>query len=149
MTVHILTKPVQEIYTLSTIKIIFIHISLPYPVTHLYSWLPPRLFQPFPSLNGIIYVPLHAFTTPILILPSESTGKLTSKYRLYFTVANHILSDKNHNTYNRPFIYDIHQKIRFLTPSPCPHASTWTGPPPPCGRQHAVDMKCTPLSLNG
>ena len=35
-------------------------------------------------------------------------------------------------------------KIRFSTPSPCPHASTWAGPP--CGRPHAVDMKYTPLS---
>src|SRR6218665_1281864 len=38
------------------------------------------------------------------------------------------------------------QKITFLTPSPCPHASTWAGPPSPCGHPHTVDMKYTPLS---
>ena len=27
-------------------------------------------------------------------------------------------------------IYDVHKKIGFLT-SPCLHASTWAGPPPP------------------
>ena len=33
---------------------------------------------------------------------------------------------------------------------PCPHASTWAGPPlPPCGRPHTVEMKYTPLSWNG
>src|SRR6218665_863416 len=36
-------------------------------------------------------------------------------------------------------IYDVHTIIRFLTPLPCPHAST--GPPSACGRPHAVDMK--------
>src|SRR6218665_2055375 len=31
-----------------------------------------------------------------------------------------------------PSIYDIHKKITFLTPPPpCPHASTWAGPPSP------------------
>ena len=37
-------------------------------------------------------------------------------------------------------------KIRFLTPPSVPHASTWAGPPPPCGCPHAVDMKYTSLS---
>src|SRR6218665_2690346 len=45
-----------------------------------------------------------------------------------------------------PSIYDVHKKIRFLTPSPCSHASTWAGPLPPCGRPHAVDMKYTSFS---
>ena len=37
-----------------------------------------------------------------------------------------------------PSIYDIHKKIRFLTPSPlstCAHMNRT-----PCGRSHAVDM---------
>ena len=38
-------------------------------------------------------------------------------------------------------IYDVHEKIRVFTPFPlCPHASTWAGPPPPCGRPPAVDI---------
>ena len=41
-------------------------------------------------------------------------------------------------------------KNQAFDPLPCPHAYTWAGPPfPPCGRPHAVDMKYTPLSLNG
>src|SRR6218665_1020456 len=40
-----------------------------------------------------------------------------------------------------PSIYDVHKKITFLTPSPCPHA-----PDPLSGRPHTVDMKYTPLS---
>ena len=27
-----------------------------------------------------------------------------------------------------PSIYDVHKKVRFLTPLLCPHASTWAGP---------------------
>jgi len=48
-------------------------------------------------------------------------------------------------------IYDVHKKIRFFTPPPpCPHASTWAGPPSsPCGRPHAVNMKYTLFSWNG
>jgi len=37
-------------------------------------------------------------------------------------------------------------KNHVFDPLPCPHASTWAGPPPPCGRPHTVDMKYTPLS---
>ena len=41
------------------------------------------------------------------------------------------------------------KKVTFLTPSPCPHASTWAGPPSaPCGCPHTVDMKHTPLFWN-
>src|SRR6218665_3323424 len=31
-------------------------------------------------------------------------------------------------------------------PSLCLHASTWAGPPPPCGGPHAADMKYTLFS---
>src|SRR6218665_81592 len=33
------------------------------------------------------------------------------------------------NLYKGLSIYDVHKKI--TTPLPCPHASTWAGPPPP------------------
>jgi len=40
-----------------------------------------------------------------------------------------------------PSIYDVHEKIGFLTPLPVHMSQT-----PPCGRPHAVDMKYTSLS---
>ena len=43
-----------------------------------------------------------------------------------------------------PSIYDVHEKIGFLTPLPVHMSQT-----PPCGRPHAVDMKYTSLSWNG
>ena len=43
-----------------------------------------------------------------------------------------------------PSIYDVHKKIRFLTPSLCPH-----GPDPPCECPNMVDLKYTQLSWIG
>src|SRR6218665_4200363 len=45
-----------------------------------------------------------------------------------------------------PSIYDVHTKIGFLAPFPCPHASTCE-PDPPCGRPHAVQNNY-PFSWN-
>src|SRR6218665_243707 len=45
-----------------------------------------------------------------------------------------------------PFMTSTKNHV-FHPHSPCPHASTWAGPPyPPCGRPHTIDMKYTPLS---
>jgi len=48
--------------------------------------------------------------------------------------------------YKGPFIYDVHNKIRFLTP-PLVHMRSHGPDPSPCGRPHAVDMKYTRTAL--
>src|SRR6218665_2537399 len=50
-----------------------------------------------------------------------------------------------YSKWGHPFLTSTKNHV-FDLPPPCPHASTWAGPPPLCGRPHTVDMKYTPLS---
>src|SRR6218665_101244 len=77
----------------------------------------------------------YVFTT--VIICHASTRDRCFSFPRYCSRSQHRLEGSS--------IYDVHKKIRFLTP--LLPLSTWAGPPsPPCGRPHTVDMKYTPLS---
>ena len=49
-----------------------------------------------------------------------------------------------------PSIYDVHKQISLFYPlSPCPHASTWAGPPCPLWTSTCGRREYTSLSWNG
>src|SRR6218665_975732 len=81
-----------------------------------------------------------------VILLKTSKGKTSQNRATRNTLEERNKTDERMLLSKGPSIYDVHKKITFLTPSPCPHASTWAGPPyPPSGRPHTVDMKYTPV----
>jgi len=75
--------------------------------------------------------------------PSDASGPLCSISLWPKTTL--LDQDWAGNAPKGPSIYCVH-KNRVFDPSPCAHAYTWTGPPPPCGLPHAVDMKYISLS---
>src|SRR6218665_2438024 len=84
---------------------------------------------------------IRTFARRILDIPKD-THYLNIFLRFYhFITVTDSLGELNPEPPPRGHPFMMSTKITFLTPSPCPHASPWAGPPPPCGRPHTVDIK--------